>query len=220
MPNAPTQTLDDAIFPVDLRPLTTTAPSDDLFQDEAPVKVATHRAVVNLDTRRVVGVVGSAYRLISNSDALDLCRKAFCQYFESVDPSDFTVYGVYVSRSGGQCYIDLIHDQFNFDVWKQETWLPYLRVSNSYNGSRALRFELGFVREACSNGLIFTKETIKVKLNHTRKDLGDEPAIRVLDGMERLKRYEDEFKRHVAQRSNRPLCHVSTRPPLSLRRSS
>jgi hypothetical protein len=88
------------------------------------------------------------------------------------------------------------------DRWDQDTWIPYLRVTNSYNASRAFRLELGFVRTACSNGLIFSKETVEVRMSHTRQDLGAEPVLNIEASVDRLRELEREFVAYLTRIRN------------------
>ncbi len=130
-----------------------------------------YRAVTRLDSGEVLAIVSSDYQLMSNATALELGKSAFSRLFPSARAEDFQVYDIRQTKNGSSCHVDLIHRDWKTEVWEQETWLPYLRVSNSYNRSRALSFDLGFVRSLCSNGMIFRQRTIRAKYYHTRGGL-------------------------------------------------
>jgi hypothetical protein len=44
-------------------------------------------------------------------------------------------------------------------------------VTNSFNGARALRFDIGFMRKHCSNGVIFEEEVATIKASHSKEAL-------------------------------------------------
>jgi hypothetical protein len=48
-----------------------------------------------------------------------------------------------------------------------EDFTPFVRVTNSYNASRAVRLDVGFMRGICSNGMIFSAEAAKILASHT-----------------------------------------------------
>ena len=49
-----------------------------------------------------------------------------------------------------------------------EVHTPFFRVTNSYNGRRALRFDLGFMRKHCSTGVIFEEKVATVTAARTK----------------------------------------------------
>ncbi len=51
---------------------------------------------------------------------------------------------------------------------RPEAFGPFVRVTNSYNGSRALAFDIGFYRKVCSNGLIAPETMVHFKFAHQR----------------------------------------------------
>jgi hypothetical protein len=85
-----------------------------------------------------------------------------------VKVNELIPYKVVAPNSKASAHIDLIHEAVNFNVWEQETWLPFLRTTNSYNRSVALSYEIGFVRKLCSNGVLFNKDTMKLKFLHNK----------------------------------------------------
>ena len=91
------------------------------------------------------------------------------------------------------------------DLWdKQEQsdiYIPYLRVTNSYNKSRALRFDIGFCREVCLNGLIFDPETIKSAYSHLKREFTDDGIPFALSNGKIGKLVED-FKSYTTKLKN------------------
>jgi len=189
-----TNELQDVLFDVSLVNIATVS-KETLFpeQDFNGLKVPGYKALINARDREVLCVVSDNYRLFTNKDALELGKKAFVELFPIVKPEELIVHKVISSKRKTFCHIDLIHRKVNYKVWKQETWLPFLRITNSYNRMFALSYELGFVREICSNGFIFDKKTIEVKYRHTNKGI---PAKIKVD-VNKLKNLEQEFIEHL-----------------------
>ena len=67
-----------------------------------------------------------------------------------------------------------------------ETYTPFVRITNSYNGTRALRIDLGFLREHCSNGVIFEQVAATLTVPHTRQGLHSLMVARPFEGMGEL----------------------------------
>lgn len=196
--------LSTILFPVELRPVgylpssSETANEEGFALDPEPGEfesIDQYKAVVRGDTGAVFAVVSNRYELLHNSRALDLGKKAFVHLFPEASAADFIVYDIQKTKTGSACHIDLIHKTYSTEVWEQETWLPFLRVSNSYNRYRALSFDFGFVRKLCSNGVIFRKETIQARFYHTKGELEvdlDQDAT-----FKKLKELESEFSAHM-----------------------
>jgi hypothetical protein len=185
----PTHQLNDVLFEVKLQ---------DVYSNFQIPKTQTkyavgspyYKAVVNQENGQILSVVGSSYRLIPNKVALEMGRELFCRIYPHVKENDLIPYKVVAPESKASAHIDLIHKDVNFKVWEQETWMPFLRVTNSYNRTYALSFEIGFARKLCSNGVLFNKETMKIKYVHSksgRMDLQkDASAIEQVSGLFKL----------------------------------
>jgi len=125
------------------------------------------RAVVDVERDRVFSVVTENYVLVSNEKALALGEECFKVLFHAADIADMQVYNIVMPSTRSFCHVDLIHQKYRVDVWEQDTWLPYIRVTNSYNRTKPLTFDLGFVRSACSNGVIFEQQTVTIRCYHS-----------------------------------------------------
>jgi hypothetical protein len=163
--------------------------------EKRDVHIPQYHAVVNLDTGRTLGVVGKGYRLITNQEALEFAKQAFKQLFDVVNLSDMEIFNVIGPKSGYYCHVDLVHKNYRITPFKQELYWPYIRVTNSYNRSKALRFDLGFLRSICSNGMIFEQESIKFKFPHTWQSIGVKIKFDV--DSQKIKRLETEFVNHM-----------------------
>jgi len=163
----PTHQLNDVLFDVKLQPVYSNFQIPKT-QTKYAVGSPNYKAVVNQENGQILSVVGSSYRLIPNKDALEMGKELFSRIYPNVNKNDLISYKVVAPESKASAHIDLIHKDVNFNVWQQETWLPFLRVTNSYNRTYALSFEIGFVRKLCSNGVLFNKETMKIKYVHSK----------------------------------------------------
>lgn len=198
--------LTKVIFPVALRDIHFEEPLD---EGTLKVPIKDWKAVVDVEHRRTFCVVSGDYRLVTNKEALEFGVKAFEQLFQSIKPVEFEIFNVITPSTRSFCHIDLIHKTYNVKVWQQEEYLPYVRVTNSYNRSKALNFDLGFVRKLCSNGVIFEKEAIEFKFHHTRALIGKE--IDFSAQHDKLKKIEARFKTYTEK-----LAHAEVPGQLAL----
>ena len=186
-----THRLEKVLFDVDQLPVV--AKFDQGINDIREINIPDYKALFNKRDNKLLSVVSSNYQLVSNKQALEIGKKVFCELFPTVNEKDLIPFKVISTKKLSSCHIDLIHRELNLSKWKQDTWLPFLRISNSYNRTVALSFEIGFVRELCSNGFIFDKESIKVQFAHTK---GLIPVDFKVD-ISKLRKYEVDFVNHL-----------------------
>ena len=132
-----------------------------------------HLAIVDLNRQRVFAVVSDQYRLVTNEEAVEMGREVFAKVFRSQITETLTLYNVIQPKSRSFCWIDLTLDGHEFEFRPDDTWIPFLRISNSYNRTRPLGFYLGFCRTICRNGMIFGAVGVKVSAYHTRGAIKD-----------------------------------------------
>ena len=83
---------------------------------------------------------------------------------------EMKVFNVIMPKTRSFCHIDYIHPRAEFKPFEKDKWFPYLRITNSYNRTYALNFDLGFCRGICLNGIIFGKRNIEFKFYHSRRE--------------------------------------------------
>lgn len=174
-----------ACFPVVLQPI---------FQREGNRRyeeIPQYKAVVNLEDNTVLSVVSRNYRLVTNQEAFELGQRCFQQLFGTVNLDDMEIFNISMPRTKSFCMIDVIHRQHVVNIWGQEVWVPFLRITNSYNRMRALGFDLGFCRKLCNNGMIFEKKTIEYRYYHTTNEIAPEGEFDI--DFRKLKDLEKEF---------------------------
>lgn len=117
-------------------------------------------AVVDSTNNRVISVVSSSCQLVPNKHALKYARQCCAAAVPELPSGEWDVGGAYAPQSHGHCHIDLQHKTANLDfsavaaAQKPDAYGPYVRVTNSYNGTRAFRFDIGFMHRVCSKGLV------------------------------------------------------------------
>ena len=201
------KSLSEFDFPVEFRDVYVdfkTGDQGSLFPDSM-VKQDKHLAVVDVDREYTFAIVSPDYEIVSNLQAVQLAEKCFQTVFKLTDTSQMKLFNVIMPKTRSQCHIDFLHRQSRFQIKDGDPWAPFIRVSNSFNRSRALKFDLGFCRGICRNGLIFGKESIEFKFSHTKGVSGLALAEFKLKGGE-FSRLETQFKGRLA---NLQRYHVS-----------
>lgn len=182
----------DLLFHVELRPVYTDT-------HDGQKMISQSQAVVNAETDQILGVVGAQYKLLTNEKAVELGNKCFSKLFESELIRDIEIFGVDAPSTASFCRIDLVHPDYVMNLWDNdkisETYIPYVRITNSYNASRALRFDVGFCRKICNNGMIFETETIAFKYNHTKSELLENIEFHIEPG--KMDKLFESFSSHV-----------------------
>ena len=168
--------LDDVLFPVEEHPVFAIAQTK---AGEIRIPVPNKKAIVNGTSGQVLGVVSRGYRLVSNREALDMARDCCRAVFPETEPGEWDVRATDAPASGGHCFIDLVHNSTALDFTfvpakdRPDAFGPFIRVTNSYNGLRALGFDIGFYRKVCKNGLILPESVIRFKFTHMQRDIGE-----------------------------------------------
>ena len=180
--------LAEILFPVAMRPL------HYLDSEKRSVPVTSHRAVVNTQSGEHLGVVGSSYRLVTNQEALKFARQCASDLFGAAD-ANLEIFNVFTPHRPNYCRIDLIHKGYEVNVFRQEVYLPFLRLTNSYNAKHALRFDIGYCRKLCLNGVIFESEVIEFRFPHSRESIPE--ALNFKLGADRMEGVRRKFGTRV-----------------------
>ena len=165
------------------------------------IPISNRLAVVNVRTNEVLGVVGKDYRLVTNQEACGYARKCAQAVFPDTTEDEWEIFTADAPQSGIYCHIDLRHKTGKLDfgyvmVGRREevpdTYGPYIRVTNSYNAQRALRFTIGCYRKVCANGMTARGDIISFSFAHTRDNIQSE--IDFVVDHERVQEMQQEFK--------------------------
>ncbi|MFD2936157.1 DUF932 domain-containing protein [Spirosoma flavum] len=193
--------LNTLLFPVALEPI---------YLAGATTPVDNFKAIAgfphDLGYKTVFCVVTDNYQLLTNSDALTIAESVYRRVFKTVDMKAMEVFNLIYPETKSFCHIDIIDKNYEVNLWAEEVYLPFIRVTNSYNRTRKLIFELGFCRKLCDNGVIFEKETITFAYTHTKGLLNIDAIEKQLANDDRLSRLETSFIAWMQQLKNYPVA--------------
>jgi hypothetical protein len=163
----------DLLFDVDQVPIEAVVGSNGSTRR---ISIPGKKALVNKLTGLVLGVVSRDYRVVTNQEAVNLARDVCEKAFPGLSSVEWEAKRAAAPRTLSYAFIDLMHKTHVLNYWdseikKDDPFTPFLRVTNSFNGARALRFDIGFMRKHCSNGVIFEEEVATIKASHSKEAL-------------------------------------------------
>ncbi len=133
-----------------------------------------HWAVVADDRREVFAIVTEDYRLVSNLRAYELGRRAFALVFGDQATKRLQLFNVNMPMTRSWVNLDLTAGGLDLAPLDEDRWLPFLRVTNSYNRSRALGFTVGVCRWICTNGIDLRRAVAQAE-RRAREGRGSRP---------------------------------------------
>lgn len=186
--------LREVLFDVQLRPVLVdvsngTREQGGLFEQLS--EIPRYKAIVDTERGTVLCIVTNNYQLVTNKQAIEIGKSYFDEVFSKMTADGMEVFNIITPSTRTFCHIDFIHKERNFEPWAKDKWVPFLRVTNSYNKTKLLRFDLGFCRAICTNGIIFGKRGVTVKVSHTSFGMSQLDKIDL--GAGGLKQLEVEF---------------------------
>jgi len=189
--------IDDVLFPVKEHTVFVSVRTE---SGKRHLSVPDKKANVNTKTNRVLGIVSRGYRLVTNHQALDWAYQCCQTVFPETKPGEWEVKASDAPGTGGHCFIDIVHNSTALDFEfvaaqnRPDAYGPFIRVTNSYNGLRALAFDIGFFRKVCKNGMIIPESIIRFKFTHSQKDIGK--TINFDVSQERLSKIKNSFNEY------------------------
>lgn len=134
------------------------------------------KALIHQGMGHVLGVVGRDYRVVTNREAVHLAQEVCGKAFPGLSSVEWEARRAAEPRTLSHAHIDLMHrthvlNYLGSEIGQSDPYTPFLRVTNSFNGARALRFDIGFMRKHCSNGVIFEEEVATIKASHSKEAL-------------------------------------------------
>lgn len=159
--------IEQILFPVELRPV---------YVDGSKHPTKGYKAVVGtfnnsgylFREEQVLSIVTDNYVLIPNKVALEMAIDIHSRLFPGGTSDSFEIFNIKTPSKMGSCHIDIIDKNYTLNILKQEVYVPFVRIQNSYNKTMPLRFLVGFCRSICSNGVIFDDNSISINLPHTK----------------------------------------------------
>ena len=201
---------DDLLFPVravpvyaDLRGGANEGLQRDPYKrsDEDLLRIPGQRAIVNCETERVISVVSENYQVVTNREALHYAQLCCQAAFPESAQQEWRILEAHAPSTRGSCRIDLVHPASALDFGgpkfrgKPDTFGPFVRVTNSYNRSRALGFEIGFFRKVCSNGMILPDASVRFSINHNTRKISEHVEFQVQ--ADSFKRLREKFRKFL-----------------------
>jgi len=187
----------DWFFPIEEAPVFTTVTRNGKALD---VRVPHKKALIAADSGDIVGIVGAGYKVFTNQQAVTLCHKFCLEAFPDTTPAEWTFVEGHGPGTRSWAAMDIHHRAHAMNLWgneggASETFTPFVRITNSYNGTRALRIDVGFLRKHCSNGVIFEQDAATLTVPHTRQGIHSLKVARPFAGMAAL---SEEFRKTLS----------------------
>ena len=123
--------LSPILFPVELK---------QIFFNHNEIPIPNYNAVVGLidGEQKVFSVVTNSYKLITNQDAVVIGETLLKKVFHNTNLTEFKIFNVRYPTTKSFCHIDFIHKNYTFNIDDTEVFLPIIRITNSYNRTKAL----------------------------------------------------------------------------------
>ena len=163
------------------------------------------------DRGHTLSVVSNQYKVITNEEAYKLSDFVLKGVFSGLSLKDFECFNIYMPGTRGSCRIDLIVPNSYKEPFaeKRDKWVPFVRISNSYNKTLLLKYEVGFCRYICLNGVIYGQKGITVSFNHNEtissKELENEITIKAVKEIGRIDDIWSIFQKKILYLKNTEL---------------
>lgn len=163
------------------------------------ISIPGKKALIHQGSGQVLGVVSRDYRVVTNREAINLAREACGEAFPGLSLMEWEPKRASAPRTLSYAHIDLMHrthvlNYYDIAAEKNDPFTPFLRVTNSFNGARALRFDIGFMRKHCSNGVIFEEEVATIRASHSTEALAQ---LKIKIKSRTLPQMWDEFSKFL-----------------------
>ena len=177
--------ISELLFPVKCKPVY-------LENQSKPIqgyKALTGEFENNMET--IFSIVSDNYQLISNQEAIELGKIIHGRLFPYASSASFEIFNIIAPKTKGSCHIDIIDKNYTMNIWAQEAYVPFIRIQNSYNRTYPLKFQIGFCRKLCDNGVIYEQNLVSISMIHTRQSIRNVDLNNI--DVSHLKRFEADF---------------------------
>lgn len=202
--------LNEILFDVDVRPVYVGY----IFPDKkAPqlMQSKKHKAIVNSSTGKLLSIVSKNYRITTNREALEMGKEVFVQLFPGYSKDKLTLFKVIAPKSLTSVNFDITHPEVFLNIREQENWLPFLRITNSFNRRQALVLEIGFVHKLWANSVLFDPKNIDLQFSC----ISNKP-IRLTDKTDEIYAFSEKFRDWCDLLKSYPLSMESFFPLLCM----
>ncbi len=177
--------ISEILFPVECKPVYLENQRNPIHGFKAITGITLERGEVTFS------VVSNNYELISNADALEMGKTIHKKLFPDATSNSFEIFNIISPDTKSFCQIDIIDKNYALNIWEKEVYLPFIRIQNSYNRTRILKFDIGFCRKLCDNGVIFEQGTVSVNFRHTKTSFKGMDINKI--DVSHLKNLEEDF---------------------------
>lgn len=127
-------------------------------------KVPNKNAIINKNTKKVIGIVGTHYVPLLNKDLLEHCVEIL-----EKSKMPFAVSGGHLIRDGSKTIIEI--DVLGEEIRAGENDPIGMKIYliNSFDGYSSARLIAGFVRLVCENGMTVGKKEFALAYRHVGK---------------------------------------------------
>ena len=143
------------------------------------------------DSEVIFSIVSDNYQLITNNEAVEMGKEIHARLFPDATSESFEVFNVIAPKTNGSCHIDIIDKNYTLNVWAKEVFVPFIRIQNSYNKTLPLKFQIGFCRKLCNNGVIFEENLVSYSVVHTKQMIRGSKFMNI--NVDHLKQFENDF---------------------------
>lgn len=129
-------------------------------------------AVIRTDTNEPLGIISDKYQLVHHKTVIDSFRQALVQTNTDLEED------IALSLNGAYLNAKYTFSKYKDEILKGDYVSMQIYLENSYDTTTSIKFVLGALRLACTNGLIVTERVMSFSQRHTTqqfivKDMAD-----------------------------------------------
>lgn len=190
-----TLTINDITFPVVKRSVYTT------LDNGKYIRIPNKKVLINTVSKKPLSIIGNEYEIITNEEAIQYGKSCIKTLFKFKDEKEVDFFNISGPDTLSFCHIDLTSKRNEFTVFG-EKFIPFVRITNSYNSMFRLSFKVGVCRYICTNGMIFDEDTIEFTYNHVK---GAKKSLNFNVKSDEFEKILDKFKKNVETIRNKEL---------------
>jgi len=130
-------------------------------------KIPGKKALINSKTKRPLSIISNDYEIITNEEAYEYGKQCMRTLFKLGNNDGIELFNVVSPGTNSFCHIDLTIKNREF-VTIKDKFMPFVRITNSYNRMFKLSFKIGVCRYICLNGVIFDSDAIQFQYSHVK----------------------------------------------------
>ncbi len=160
---------------------------------ENPVQIPGKMALINGISKLPISIVSHDYRIILNKEAYNYGLNCLKTLFDLEQNDEIVFINSIMPKTLSFCHMDLTCPKKSFEL-RKDKFIPFVRVTNSYNSTFKLGFRVGVCRAICENGVIFGEDSIRFSFVHSKSN---KEEINFEIKKDELKRILDKFKSDI-----------------------